>query len=210
MKLYFFPVAPNPTKVRLYLAEKREGGATIPIEECSVNLRNGEQRSPEHLARNPRGKLPVLELDDGSFLTESLPIIELVEELYPDPPMIGTDAISRARERELERLADVGVLLPIARTVHATNSPLGLPPNPGVAAHYRDELPHALGVLEATLADGRPCLAGETPTVADCSLAAALQFGRFRGIELPDGFELVRAWDERFRQRPAARSVLIA
>lgn len=169
MKLYFFPVAPNPTKVRLYLAEKREGGATIPIEECSVNLRNGEQRSPEHLARNPRGKLPVL-----------------------------------------ERLADVGVLLPIARTVHATNSPLGLPPNPGVAAHYRDELPHALGVLEATLADGRPCLAGKTPTVADCSLAAALQFGRFRGIELPDGFELVRAWDERFRQRPAAKSVLIA
>jgi glutathione S-transferase len=210
MKLYFFPIAPNPTKVRLYLAEKREAGARIPIEECLVNLIEGEQRSPEHLARNPLGKLPVLELDDGTFLTESLPIIELVEELYPEPPMIGSEPAERARERELERVADLGALIPIARIVHATNSPLGLEPNPGVETQAREALPRGLSVLDTALSDGRPFVVGERPTVADCSLAAGLQFARFRDVQLPDGFEHVRAWDERYRQRPAAKAVLVA
>ncbi len=94
--------------------------------------------------------------------------------------------------------------------MHATNSPLGLPANPGVEAHYRDALPNGLAVLDDALSDGRPFLAGETPCVADCSLAAGLQFGRFRGVELPTGFEHLRGWDERFRARPAAKSVLVA
>jgi len=72
MKLYVFPVAPNPTKVRLYLAEKAAGGATIDLSQVTVNLPQGEQRKPEHLTRNPFGRLPVLELDEGSYLIESL------------------------------------------------------------------------------------------------------------------------------------------
>jgi glutathione S-transferase len=209
VKLYFFPVAPNPTKVRLYIAEKREAGTSIPLEEIVVSLIEGEQQSPEHLARNPRGALPVLELDDGSCLTESLAIMELLEELHPDPPMIGSDPFERARVRELERVADLGVLIPIARIVHSTNSPLGLPPNPAMAAHFEQVLPKGLGVLESALADGRPFLAGAQPTVADCTLAAALQFGRFREVGLPDGFERIRAWNERYRERPAAKTVLV-
>ena len=133
MKLYVFPVAPNPTKVRLYLAEKAEGGSPVVLEQVAVNLREGEQHSAEHRARHPLGKLPVLELDDGTALFESLAIIEYLEELHPEPPLIGRDAVSRARVRGLERLADIGVLMAVARTVHATNSPLGLPPNPAVA-----------------------------------------------------------------------------
>ena len=97
MKLYFFIVAPNPTRVRLYLAEKEAAGHSIPHEQVLVNLLEGEQKSPEHLARNPLGKLPVLELDDGSFLTESASIIEFLEEIHPKPPMIGTHAPDRAR-----------------------------------------------------------------------------------------------------------------
>jgi glutathione S-transferase len=210
MKLYYFHIAPNPTRVRLYLAEKRAAGASIPIEECLVNLVKGEQRAAEHLRRNPLGKLPVLELDDGGFLTESLAIIELLEELHPEPSMIGTDPVSRAQQRELERLADLGVLLPMGRIVHATRSPLGLPPNAEMAAHFRQVLPEALGVLNAALSDGRPFLAGRTPTVADCTLAAALQFGRFGGVPLPEEFEAIGRWDEEFRQRPSAKSVLMA
>jgi len=210
MKLYFFPIAPNPTKVRLYLAEKHEAGASVEIEQCLVNLIEGEQRGPEHLARNPLGKLPVLELDDGQFVTESLAIIEYIEELHPDPPMIGSTPAERARGRELERVADIGVLIPIARIVHATNSPLGLPPNPAVAEHWRGILPAGLGILETALSDGRPFLAGDRPTVADCTLAAGLHFGRFREVELPEGFERIRAWDERYRERPAAKAVLSA
>jgi glutathione S-transferase len=71
MRLYVFPVAPNPTRVRLYLAEKRAGGARIDLEEVTVNLREGQQRSAEHLARNPFGQLPALELASGAHLTES-------------------------------------------------------------------------------------------------------------------------------------------
>ena len=128
MKLYYFPVAPNPTKVLVYLREKG-----IEIELQQVSLGEGEQNESEHLARNPRGALPVLELDDGSFVTESLPIIEYLEECYPEPVMIGETPEQRVRTREMERLADLRVLLPIGRTVHATNSPLGKPPNPAVA-----------------------------------------------------------------------------
>ena len=134
MNLYVFAVAPNPTRVRLLLAEKRARGASIDLPETFVNLREGAQRDPSHLARNPLGKLPVLELDNGGFLTESTAIIEYLEERYPEPPMLGTTPLERARNRELDRLADAGALISIAWTVHATRSPLGLPPVPEVAA----------------------------------------------------------------------------
>src|SRR5574340_1452465 len=106
MKLYDFGHAPNPRKVRIYLAEK---GLTLPIE--TVNSAAGESHTPEFLKKNPLGGVPVLELDDGSFLTESLAIIEYLEELHPNPPMIGISPVERARVRELERMADLGVLL---------------------------------------------------------------------------------------------------
>jgi glutathione S-transferase len=208
MKLYVFPVAPNPTKVRLYLAEKAAGGAEIALTEVTVSLIEGEQSRSEHLARNPFGKLPVLELDDGTHLIESLAIIEYLEELHPDPPMIGGDALERARVRELERIAELGVLFPVALIVHATNSPLGLPPVPEIAAQFRARLPAALGVLDARLADGRPFVAGELPTIADCTLQAAFQFARFGKLELHPAFAHLSRWDRAYRERPATRGVL--
>jgi glutathione S-transferase len=209
MKLYVFQMAPNPTKVRLYLAEKTAGGAAIDLQQVTVNLPKGEQRMPEHLARNPFGRLPVLELDDGSYLSESLAIIEYLEECYPEPPLIGRTALERARVRELERIAELGVLLPIGRIIHATNSPLGLPPNPPVAEHFRKMLPEALRVLDARLSDGRPFVAGNRPSIADCTLAAALQFARFGKVESDPAYQHLGQWDARYRARPAAKSVLI-
>ena len=85
MKLYSFFGAPNPRKVLVYLGEK---GIKVPIEE--VNIITGENRTPEFLAKNPLGGLPVLELDDGSHLTESLAIIEYFEETRPNPSLLGT------------------------------------------------------------------------------------------------------------------------
>jgi len=209
MKLYAFTVAPNPTKVRLYLAEKAAAGNEIRLTELMVNVAQGEQRLPEHLTRNPLGRLPVLELDDGSFLTESLAIIEYLEDLWPEPPMIGVDPRSRARTRELERIAEFGVLQPVARIIHATNSPLGLPPMPEVAEHYRRALPGPLGVLDAVLADGRPFVAGERPSIADCTLQAAFQFARFRKLEIDPVFEHVARWDRAYRDRGPAKAVLV-
>ena len=208
MKLYVFPVAPNPTKVRLYIAEKTAGGATLDLSQVTINLQAGEQRGPVHLARNPFGKLPVLELDDGSYLIESLAIIEYLEECYPDPPMIGRTVLERARVRELERIAELGVLLPVGRIIHATNSPLGLAPNPGVAAHFRSVLPEALRVLDERLSDGRPFVAGDRPSIADCTLAAAFQFARFGGVEIDPGLQNLTQWNTRYRERPIAKSVL--
>jgi len=198
MRLFYFPIAPNPTRVRLYLAEKAAGGATLEVAQQLVDLRGGEQRKPEHLARNPLGKLPVLERADGSFLTESLAIIEYLEELHPEPPLIGRSPETRADVREIERIAELAVLQPIARILHGTKSPLGLPPAPELA------------VLEARLSDGRPFLAGEGVSIADCTLAAGFQFARFGGVELPGGLPHLARWDRAYRARAPARSVLVA
>jgi glutathione S-transferase len=210
MRLFYFPIAPNPTRVRLYLAEKAAGGAALALTEQLVDLRAGEQREPAHRARNPLGKLPVLELPDGSFLTESLAIVEYLEELHPEPALIGRTPEARARVRELERLAELAVLQPIARILHGTKSPLGLPPAPEVAAHARAALPDGLAVLEARLADGRPFLAGEAVSIADCTLAAGFQFARFGGVSLPGAHPHLARWDRAYRERAPARSVLVA
>lgn len=244
MKLYVFPIAPNPTRVRLYLAEKAAAGAPLPVEEVTVDLLAGEQRSEAHRARNPFGTLPVLELEDGRCLTESLAIVEYLEELHPEPSLLGGDpgpdralarALARARVRELERIAELGVLWPVGHLLHATSSPLGLPASPEVADFFRARLPRALRVLENTLADGRPFLAGRDVTLADCTLQAALQFARFgagRGVRfvgeaeggpagagdgaaddvsvLGRGFPHLAAWSARYRERPAAKAVLMA
>ena len=211
MKLYTFPVAPNPTKVRLYLAEKAALGCRVPVEEIPVNLVEREQRSAAHLARNPFGTLPVLELDSGTVLLESLVIIDHLEALFPAPSMFGDGLEQRSIARQLERIADLGVLLPVGAVVHATNSPVGYPPNPAVAEHSRQRWKQPLRYLEAQLADGRPFLAGDRVTVADCTLAAALQFGRFRKIEpLAEGeHPRLAAWDASYRARETAKSVLV-
>jgi len=209
MKLYFFQVAPNPTKVRLYLAEKSEGGCAIALEQVVVNLLEREQHSDAHLARNPFGKLPVLELDDGSFIRESLSIIHYLEDLYPEPPLIGAEPRERARVLDFERVAEQGVLVSVARIVHATNSPLGLAPKPAVADFFRELLPPNLAFLEAALAEGGPFIAGSRPTIADCTLAAALQFGRLRKLEFLDDYEHLARWDAFYRERPAAKAVLV-
>lgn len=200
MKLYHFPFAPNPRKLRVYLAEK---GISVPME--VVNLPKGENRQAEHLARNPLGKLPVLELDDGSFLTESLAIIEYFEELHPEPPMLGRDPLERARVRELERVADLGLLMRVARIMHATRSPLpGIEPNPGVAEEARGGLPEVLGALDARVADS-PFAAGPVPTIADCTLFAACKLAEMVQIELPMGPNMQR-WYTSFSGRPSAEA----
>lgn len=197
MKLYYFPIAPNPTKVLVYLAEKG-----IELEKVRVNLRDGEQRTPEHLARNPQGKLPVLELEDGSFLTESLPIIEYLEELHPEPVLIGSTPEERARVRNIERLIDTGVLMPGARAVHATNSPLGLPANPAVAKPALEAVESVLAQVDGMLADA-PFAAGHHVSIADCTLWAALQFMGFFGIDADAGHPNVLRWKRQFAERPS-------
>ncbi len=208
MKLYMVPLAPNPTKVMLYIAERAEKGADLPIKQVMVNTLKGRHRESEHLARNPFGTLPVLELEDGSCLIESLPIMEYLEEQFPGGALYGGDALARARARDLERVVDQRVAVPMANYVHAAKSPVGYPPDLTVAAAMEEKIQTPLDHLETLLDDGRPLLGGEQVGIADCTLQAALQFLRFIEADLLGDRPNLRAWSVRYRERPAAQAVL--
>ena len=202
MKLYDFVGAPNPKKVRVYLAEK---GLTVPTEQ--VNIVTGENRQPEFLKKNPMGGLPVLQLDDGTFLAESLAIIEYLEELHPTPPMFGTTPVERARVRSLERLIDLSVLGRIAAIFQHTHPFMAgrLKQSPEAADNARGQLAATLGVLDAQIGE-RPFVAGSRPSIADCTLYAALEFAEFAGVPLDPAYARVGRWYQAFRGRPSAQA----
>jgi glutathione S-transferase len=208
MKLYMVPLAPNPTKVMLYIAERAEMGTEMDIEQIVVNTVKGRHREPEHLARNPFGTVPVLELDDGTYLVESLAIIEYLEDRFPFSALLGEDAELRGRARDVERIIDLRIAGPMGSYGHAKNSPLGRPPDPELAQRMKDSVQVPLDYLESLLADGRPLLLGERVSIADCTLQASLQFLRYVEADLFGDRPLLRAWDERYRARPAAQKVL--
>ena len=208
MKLYMVPLAPNPTKVMLYIAERAELGTDMGIEQIVVNTLKRRNREPEHLARNPFGTLPVLELDDGTCLVESLAIIEYLEDRFTQGAMLDRNPEARGRARDVERIIDLRIAGPMAAYAHAKNSPLGLPPDPGKAAQMEADLQVPLDYLETLLGDGRPLMLGEKVSIADCTLQASLQFLRYIEADLFGDRPLLRAWDERYRTRPAARKVL--
>lgn len=200
MKLYDFPLAPNPKKVRVYLAEK---GLAMPIE--PVDAINGANRTPEFLAKNPLGGLPVLELDDGSHLAESLAIIEYLEELHPDPPMLGRAPLERARVRAAERICELGVLSNVA-AVFQNTSPFfaqRLKQSADAADNGRTRLAANLKVLDGLIGD-RPFVCGDRPTIADCTLFAALEFAEFAGLPLDPAYANLRRWHAAFKTRPSA------
>ena len=97
---------------------------------------------------------------------------------------------------------------PSARYIHATASPIGLPPNPGIAEQAQAALPSGLAYFNDALADGQPFLNGAQPTVGDCTLAAALQFARFAKFDLDELYVHLHRWDAEYRNRDVATSVL--
>ena len=202
MKIYDTTGAPNPKKLRVYLAEK---GISVPYEQ--VNILKGENRTPEFLKKNPMGGLPVLELDDGTCLSESLTIMEYFEELYPTPPMIGTSPLERARARRLERIAELGVLLQVA-TIFQNTHPLfaqRIKQSPDAAENARGRLAAAFKVMDTEIGKN-PFVAGERPTIADCTLLAALNFAEFAKILLDPSCTNVARWYAAFKQRPSAQA----
>jgi glutathione S-transferase len=202
MKVYDFAGAPNPKKLRVYLSEK---GLDIPTE--SVDILSGQNRKPEFLEKNPLGGLPVLELDDGSHLTESLAIMEYLEELHPKPSLLGATPLERARVRETERICEIGVLGNVG-TIFQNTHPFfaqRVRQSPEAAETARNRLTAALKVLDARLAT-RKFVAGSSPTIGDCTLLAALDFAAFAGIPIDPAFSNVQRWFEEFKQRPSAQA----
>ena len=109
MILYTVPIAPNPTKVMLYIAERHIRGIDMGIEEFIVNTQKGRHKEAEQLIRNPFGTLPVLELDDGTFIFESLSIIHYLEDRFSKKAVLPKKAKDRAKALELERITDVRI-----------------------------------------------------------------------------------------------------
>jgi glutathione S-transferase len=200
MKLYGVPAAPNPTKVMLYVAERQARGTDMNIEHVRVNTLKGEQNQPEHL--------PTLELEDGRFIVESLSIIYFLEDLLPDNKLQSGDPVACGLARDMERNIETRFANNLSRYVHAVNSPLGLPKDPKVAAEIEAGMPKALSYIEDILSDGRPLLGGDDVSVADCTLQSALQFARFGKVDVIADYPRICAWNERYCQRPAAKSVL--
>jgi glutathione S-transferase len=201
----FSSLGPNPKRVRVYLAEK---GLALPVEH--VDIFAGENRTPEFLARNPLGRLPVLELDDGTFLPESLAIIEYLEELHPEPPMIGRTPAERARVRALERAAEMGILHRVGTLyIHgpgphsASAVALGARPSPEACDYARRYFEATLAHLDAAIGD-RPFVAGDRPTIADCTLFAALEIARLLGVDPGARVPAVERWYAGFARRPSA------
>ena len=208
MKLYMVPLAPNPTKVMLYIAEREELGTEMGIEQIVVNTVKGRHKEPEHLARNPFGTVPTLELDDGSFIVESLPIIEYLEDKFPEGALLGGTPEERGHARDVERIVDVRLAGPMGAYGHAVNSPLGYPKDLEKAARLEEQMKDPLDYLEYLLGDGRPLLMGQQVSIADCTLQASLQFMRYIEADIFGERHGLRAWDERYSDRPAAQAVL--
>ncbi len=199
MKLYNF-AAPNPQKVRIYAAEKG-----IALDLVDVDVMNHGLRTPEMLAKNPLAVVPFLELDDGTIIRESLVIIEYLEELNPQPPMLGRTPLERARIRELDRLAELGLMLELANYCHHV-SPFFAdkgPQAPEGAAMARNIYRKNLSIMDMEIG-GKAFVAGDAPSVADCTLFATLGFGDYVGVKDADEFQNIARWRKAFAQRPSA------
>ena len=181
--------APNPRKLRLYLAEK---GLDLPVKQ--LNLRAGEQRTPEFLQKNPFAGVPILELDDGTVIAESLAIMEYLEEIYPNPPLIGADPVTRALVRMWERRIEIGVYLPASRMVLSKGE---------VSEHARKTLVARLALVNDGL-QGREWVAGQF-SIADIMLLIGLDTAHHGGqFTLDPAWTNVSRWYERMKARPSA------
>jgi len=201
MKVYDFPYAPNPQKLRVYLAEKG-----LNIQKVTVNITRGENRTPEFLSKNPMGSLPVLELDDGTCLTESLAIIEYFEDLYPDPNMIGETPLERARVRELERLAEMSILSRVARYFfHKSPYFASFNQVSEIAEYAIQGLPNALAIMDNSIGQNE-FVAGSVPSIADCTLFAALEHAKRANLELHYNYNNLSRWYNNFLTRPSAKA----
>jgi len=108
MKLYDLPASPNARRVRIFIAEKDLDIPTQP-----VDMTKGENQRPEFLTKNSLGKMPVLELDNGTCITESAAICRYLEEIYPEPLLLGRDALERAQVEMWNRRMEIEILMPL-------------------------------------------------------------------------------------------------
>jgi glutathione S-transferase len=200
--LYDSKVAPNPRRVRVYLAEK---GIEVPVRQ--VDIGSAENRKPPFLAKNPLGGLPVLELDDGTCIAESLAICRYFEELHPAPPLFGTNALDRAVVEMWSRRTELEVWRFVSGCFQHTHDFFKgrIEQVPAWGELCRKTARERLAWLDRELA-ARPFVAGERYTVADITLLCAIDFGRVVEIRIAPEQKNLARWHEAVSSRPSARA----
>ncbi|MEM1044885.1 MAG: glutathione S-transferase family protein [Pseudomonadota bacterium] len=203
MKLYDGGRAPNPRRVRIFLAEK---GVSVPM--VQVDIMALEQKAPEIAALNPMMRVPILEFDDGTVLSESVAICRYFEEVHPEPPLMGIDARDRATVEMWNRRMELNLGLAIAAVARHGNKAMAvLEPVqvPDWADLNRDLIPDLLALLNSELA-GREFIAGPRYTIADITALSMLDFMKVTRIPIPEDHAHLLRWHEAVRGRPSARA----
>ncbi|MES2095870.1 MAG: glutathione S-transferase family protein [Pseudomonadota bacterium] len=192
--------APNPRRVRIFLAEK---GVTVPM--TDISIMTGELRSEAFLAVNPLGQVPALKLDSGEVLTETVSICRYFEALHPEPALFGTDPLNIARIDMWIRRVELRFGSPLSMIWQHTH-----PLTARVIKQFTDfgesnrpKVADAMRFIETSL-DGREFLAGDSFSMADIALLTIVDFAKFIGVEIADDMPHFSAWHARVSARPSA------
>lgn len=195
--------APNPRRVRIFLAEK---GMKVPMKQLA--MMNGDHKAPDFLAINPLGQIPALVLDDGEVITESIAICRFFEALNPDPPLFGKGAKGMAEVDMWMRRVELRLGTPLAMVwqhTHPYTARVVVPQYKDFGESNRDKVIAAMRFIDGALAD-RPWLAGKDYSIADIVLLTTIDFGTFIGMGIPDDMAHLAAWHARATARPSAEA----
>lgn len=201
MKLYDSKLAPNPRRVRIFLAEK---GIAVPTEQ--VDIARKEHKTPEYAAINPLQRIPSLVLDDGTIITESIAICRYFELLRPEPPLFGVGSKDAAIVEMWNRRAEINFLANVAavfRHTHPAMKELEVPQVPAWAEANRPRVSWFLEMLDRELGT-REFVAGDRYTVADITMQVAVDFMKPGRLSMPDGATNVKRWHTTVSARPSA------
>jgi glutathione S-transferase len=203
MKLYHHPLAPNPRRVRIFAAEK---GIKLALEE--VDILAGKSRTPEFLAKNSSGSVPVLELDDGSYLSESVAICRYLEGLQPEPNLLGRDLREQAEIERWNRRMELELFAPISRTFQNT-SPIfqkRIKQFQEYGEAQRTIVYQRLERMDHEL-DGHEFIASDRVTIADITALVAVDFGgRLADIQIAPSLPRLTRWHATMSNRASAKA----
>lgn len=202
MKIYDTHTAPTPRRVRIFLAEKG-----IPMEYVQLDLQKGENMTPEMRLKNPIGKVPVLELDDGTCIGESVAICRYFEVLHPDPPLMGVSALEQAQVEMWQRQVEFGLFMQIGMCFqHSTGYFKDrMTPVPEYGAVAGESASKYLNLLENRLANNE-FIAGDTFSIADITAFCAIDFGRVIKLKIGEQQTSLKRWYEQINQRNSAKA----
>jgi len=202
MKIYDSQGAPNPRRVRMFLAEK---GIQVPYE--PVDIGKAVNRQTEFLKINPLAGVPVLELDDGTNIAESVAICRYFEEIQPEPPLFGVGAKERGLVEMWNRRIELAVMIPIAdsfRQQHAFFKGR-IRQVPDYAEAQKLNAQERLTWLDSELAN-RKFIAGDNFSIADITALIAVDFGRVSKIAVQPEQKNLARWHAEVSARPSAKA----